>query len=83
MLESITTTNEKGRLSEDDINRMIRETKDFVSKDEAARMRINALDRPSSLVCGPKIQNRPQELLGSKIDGNDGKATPRATKGGR
>jgi heat shock protein 5 len=35
--ESITITNEKGHLSNDDIDRMIREAEDFAAEDEVAR----------------------------------------------
>ena len=52
--ESITITNEKGRLSKDDIDRMIREAEDFAAEDESARKRIEALNALSSFVYGLK-----------------------------
>ena len=52
--ESITITNEKGRLLKDDIDRMIREAEDFAAEDEVARKRIEALDALSSFVYGLK-----------------------------
>jgi molecular chaperone DnaK (HSP70) len=42
--ESITITNEKGRLSQEDIDRMVREAEEFASEDEAQRKRIEALN---------------------------------------
>ncbi|KAH7905392.1 heat shock protein 70, partial [Hygrophoropsis aurantiaca] len=42
--ESITITNEKGRLSQDDIDRMVREAEEFVSEGEANCKRIEALN---------------------------------------
>ncbi|THH11508.1 hypothetical protein EW146_g8019 [Bondarzewia mesenterica] len=46
--ESITITNEKGRLSKDEIERMIKEAEDFASEDEASRARIEALNSLSA-----------------------------------
>jgi heat shock protein 5 len=42
--ESITITNEKGRLSQEEIDRMVREAEEFASEDEAQRKRIEALN---------------------------------------
>ncbi|KAH9052026.1 heat shock protein 70 [Lactarius deliciosus] len=62
--ESITITNEKGRLSKDDIDRMIREAEDFAAEDEVARKRIEALNALSSFIYGLKTQIGDQEGLG-------------------
>jgi heat shock protein 5 len=71
--ESITITNEKGRLSKDDIDRMIREAEDFAAEDDVARKRIEALNALSSFVYGLKTQISDQEGLGGKIDDDDRK----------
>jgi heat shock protein 5 len=71
--ESITITNEKGRLSKDEIDRMIREAEEFASEDEVARKRIEALNSLSSFVFGLKTQLGDQEGLGGKIDDDDRK----------
>jgi heat shock protein 5 len=71
--ESITITNEKGRLSKDDIDRMIREAEDFAAEDEVARKRIEALNALSSFIYGLKTQIGDQEGLGGKIDDDDRK----------
>ncbi|KAI9451252.1 heat shock protein 70 [Lactarius psammicola] len=71
--ESITITNEKGRLSKEDIDRMIREAEDFAAEDEVARKRIEALNALSSFVYGLKTQIGDQEGLGGKIDDDDRK----------
>ena len=39
--ESVTINNEKGRLSKDDIDRMIREAEEFAADDEISRKRID------------------------------------------
>src|SRR5882762_6105968 len=69
--ESITITNEKGRLSQEDINRMVAEAEKFASEDEAQRKRIEALNSLSSFVYGFKNQLSDQEGLGSKISDGD------------
>jgi heat shock protein 5 len=78
--ESITITNEKGRLSKDEIDRMIREAEDFAAENETARKRIEALNSLSSFVYGLKTQIGEQEGLGGKISGEDRKALLALTK---
>ena len=78
--ESITITNEKGRLSKDDIDRMIREAEEFASEDESARKRIEALNALSSFVYGLKTQIGDQDGLGGKIDDEDRKTLLALTK---
>ena len=46
--ESITITNEKGRLSQEDIERMVKEAEEFAAEDEAQRT-LNTLQNFVSL----------------------------------
>ena len=69
--ESITITNEKGRLSQEEIDRMVAEAEKFASEDEAQRKRIEALNSLSSFVYGLKTQLSDQEGLGGKISDSD------------
>jgi heat shock protein 5 len=78
--ESITITNEKGRLSKDDIDRMIQEAEEFAAEDDAARKRIEALNALSSFVYGLKTQIGDQDGLGGKIDDDDRKTLLALTK---
>ncbi|KAI0057092.1 heat shock protein 70 [Artomyces pyxidatus] len=78
--ESITITNEKGRLSKDDIERMIREAEEFASEDDAQRRRIEALNSLSTFIYGLKTQLGDQEGLGGKIDDADKKTLLALTK---
>ncbi|ETW76114.1 hypothetical protein HETIRDRAFT_54019, partial [Heterobasidion irregulare TC 32-1] len=48
--ESITITNEKGRLSKEEIECMIKEAKDFASEDKASHACTEALNSLSSFV---------------------------------
>ena len=72
--ESITITNEKGRLSQEEIDRMVAEAEKFASEDEAQRKRIEALNGLSSFVYGLKSQLADQEGLGGKISDDDKKS---------
>jgi len=78
--ESITITNEKGRLSKDDIERMVREAEEFASEDEANRKRIESLNALSSFVYGLKSQLADQSGLGGKLDDDDKKTILAAIK---
>lgn len=71
--ESITITNEKGRLSKEDIERMVREAEEFASEDEANRKRIESLNSLSSFVFGLKSQLADQSGLGGKLEDDDKK----------
>ena len=78
--ESITITNEKGRLSKEDIERMVREAEEFASEDEDNRKRIEALNSLSSFVFGLKSQLADQSGLGGKLEDDDKKALLSAIK---
>ncbi|CAE6451364.1 hypothetical protein ACGC1H_004126 [Rhizoctonia solani] len=71
--ESITITNEKGRLSPEEIERMVREAEEYASEDEAQRKRIEALNGLQNFVWGLKSQLGDQEGLGGKISAEDKK----------
>ncbi|EIM84185.1 heat shock protein 70 [Stereum hirsutum FP-91666 SS1] len=78
--ESITITNEKGRLSKDEIERMIKEAEEFASEDEAQRRRIEALNTLSSYIYNVKGQLGDQEGMGGKISDEDKKTILSVTK---
>lgn len=71
--ESITITNEKGRLSPEEIERMVKEAEEFASEDEAQRKRIEALNALSSFIFSLKSQLGDQEGLGGKLSEEDKK----------
>jgi len=78
--ESVTITNEKGRLSQEDIDRMVREAEEFASEDEAQRKRIEALNGLQNFVWGLKSQLADQEGLGGKVSDADKKSILAAVK---
>jgi len=69
--ESITIKNEKGRLSQEEIDRMVAEAEQFSAEDEAQRKRIESLNSLSAFVYGLKTQLGDQEGLGGKISDED------------
>lgn len=71
--ESITIKNEKGRLSEEEIERMVREAEEFASEDDAQRKRIEAVNALSNFIYGVKNQLGDQEGLGGRLDDDDRK----------
>ncbi|KAF8662763.1 hypothetical protein AX16_001121 [Volvariella volvacea WC 439] len=71
--ESITIKNEKGRLSQDEIDRMVREAEEFAAEDEAQRKRIEALNSLSSFIYGLRTQATDSEGLGGKLSDEDKK----------
>ncbi|KAM6493456.1 Heat shock protein 70 family [Amanita muscaria] len=71
--ESITIKNEKGRLSEEEIERMVAEAEKFAADDESQRKRIEALNALSSFVYSLKTQVNDQDGLGGKISEDDKK----------
>jgi len=78
--ESITITNEKGRLSQEEIDRMVADAEKFAAEDEAQRKRIEALNALSSFVYGLKSQVADKEGLGGKISDEDKKVVAETIK---
>lgn len=78
--ESITITNEKGRLSQEDIDRMVREAEEFASEDEAQRKRIESLNSLQNYVWGLKSQVSDAEGLGGKLSDAEKKTILAAVK---
>ncbi|KAK0211240.1 heat shock protein 70 family [Desarmillaria ectypa] len=71
--ESITIKNEKGRLSQEEIDRMVVEGERFAEQDKLQREQTEALNALSSFIYGLKSQMNDQEGLGGKLDTSDKK----------
>ncbi|EAU87549.2 hsp70-like protein [Coprinopsis cinerea okayama7 len=78
--ESITITNEKGRLSQEEIDRMVADAEKFAAEDEAQRKRIEALNALSSFVYGLKSQLGDKEGMGGKLADDDKKTVTEIIK---
>ena len=72
--ESITITNDKGRLSKEEIDRMVAEAEEFSEQDEEIRKRVEAVNNYQNFISMLRTQVTDKEGLGGKLDSND-KAT--------
>lgn len=69
--ESVTITNDKGRLTEEDIERMVKEAEEFAEQDEEVRKRIEALNGLQNFIASTKTTVNDKEGLGGKLDADD------------
>jgi len=78
--EKITISNEKGRLSKEDIERMVKEAEEFGDEDKKVKERIEARNQLEGVVYNLKNQVSDDDKLGSKLDEDDKKAINDAVK---
>ena len=69
--ESITITNDKGRLSKEEIDRMVQEVEEYAEQDEAVRRRVEALNNYQNFVSTLRTQITDKEGLGGKLSKED------------
>ena len=69
--ESITINNDKGRLTPEEIERMVAEAEKYAEEDKATRERIEARNGLENYVFSLKNQANDEEGLGGKIDDED------------
>ncbi|KJZ69341.1 78 kDa glucose-regulated protein-like protein [Hirsutella minnesotensis 3608] len=69
--ESITITNDKGRLTQDEIDRMVSEAEKYAEEDKATRERIEARNGLENYAFNLKNQVNDKEGLGGKIEDTD------------
>lgn len=69
--ESITITNDKGRLTQDEIDRMVSEAEKYAEEDKATRERIEARNGLENYAFNLKNQVNDEEGLGGKIDNEE------------
>jgi heat shock protein 5 len=69
--ESLVITNDAGRLSEEDIERMIKEAEQFAEEDKIAKERIDAKNSFESYVYSMRNTIEDPEKLADKIDEDD------------
>ncbi|CCD23891.1 Hsp70 family ATPase KAR2 NDAI_0C02310 [Naumovozyma dairenensis CBS 421] len=67
--ESITITNDKGRLSQDDIERMVEEAEKFASEDAAVKAKIESRNKLENYA--HSIKNQVNGELGEKLEEDD------------
>ncbi len=69
--ESITITNDKGRLSQEEIDRMVAEAEQYAEEDKATAEKITARNGLENYAFNLKNQVNDEEGLGGKIDEDD------------
>ncbi|KAJ0168276.1 78 kDa glucose-regulated -like protein [Colletotrichum tanaceti] len=78
--ESITITNDKGRLTQDEIDRMVAEAEKYAEEDKSTRERIEARNGLENYAFSLKNQANDDEGLGGKIDDEDKETILEAVK---
>ncbi|KAL1970009.1 hypothetical protein VTN77DRAFT_6414 [Rasamsonia byssochlamydoides] len=78
--ESITITNDKGRLSQEEIDRMVAEAEQFAEEDRAARAKIEARNALENYAFSLKNQVNDENGLGGKLDDDDKETILEAVK---
>jgi heat shock protein 5 len=69
--ESITIKNDKGRLSQEEIDRMVSEAEQFAEEDKAAKSKIEARNGLENYAFSLKNQVNDENGLGGKVDESD------------
>ncbi|EAW11308.1 Hsp70 family ATPase KAR2 [Aspergillus clavatus NRRL 1] len=70
-VESITITNDKGRLSQEEIDRMVAEAEEFAEEDKAIKAKIEARNGLENYAFSLKNQVNDENGLGGQIDEDD------------
>ncbi|GAA5823095.1 hypothetical protein JCM3770_007095 [Rhodotorula araucariae] len=71
---SVTITNDRGRLSPEDIERMVADAERFAEEDELVKKNIESRNAFENFIYSLKAQLGDQEGLGGKLDSGDKKA---------
>lgn len=79
-VDSITITNDKGRLSAEEIERMVEEAEKYAEEDKATRERIEARNGLENYAYSLSNQVNDEEGLGGKIDEDDKETIVEAVK---
>ena len=78
--EEITITNDKGRLSDAEIQAMVEEAAQFAEEDRKVRERVEAKNSLESIAYSLRNQINDKEKLGDKLDADDKKAIEAAVQ---
>uniref|UniRef100_A0A0D6R089 Uncharacterized protein n=1 Tax=Araucaria cunninghamii TaxID=56994 RepID=A0A0D6R089_ARACU len=78
--EKITITNDKGRLSQEEIEKMIKEAEEFAEEDKKVKERIDARNNLETYVYNMKSTINEKDKLADKIDSDDKEKIENALK---
>lgn len=80
--EKITITNDKGRLSQEEIDRMVREAEEFADEDKKIKERVDARNSLETYLYNMKSQINDKDKLAEKLDSEDKETIETAVKEG-
>ncbi|CAA6655649.1 unnamed protein product [Spirodela intermedia] len=69
--EKITITNDKGRLSQEEIDRMVREAEEFAEEDKKVKEKIDARNALETYVYNVKNSVSDKDKLADKLEGDE------------
>lgn len=69
--ESITITNDKGRLSQDEIDRMVKEAEEFAEEDKKVKEKIDARNKLETYIYNMRSTIGDKDKLADKVDSDD------------
>ncbi|KAK8476407.1 hypothetical protein V6N11_075730 [Hibiscus sabdariffa] len=69
--QSITITNEKGRLSQEEIERMVKEAEEFAEEDQKVREKIDSRNKLETYIYNMRSSIDDKDKLADKIDSDD------------
>lgn len=78
--EKITITNDKGRLSQEEIDRMVREAEEFAEEDKKVKERIDARNSLETYVYNMKNQVSDKDKLADKLEEDEKEKIETAVK---
>lgn len=78
--EKITITNDKGRLSQEEIDRMVREAEEFADEDKKVKERIDARNSLETYVYNMRNQINDKDKLADKLEADEKEKVEAATK---
>lgn len=78
--EKITITNDKGRLSQEDIERMVQEAEEFADEDKKVKEKVGARNSLETYVYNMKNTVEDKDKLADKLEEDDKEAVKTAVK---
>ncbi|KAL0382450.1 UNVERIFIED_CONTAM: Luminal-binding protein 5 [Sesamum calycinum] len=78
--EKITITNDKGRLSQEEIERMVKEAEEFAEEDKKVKERIDARNSLETYVYNMRNQINDKDKLADKLEADEKEKIETATK---
>ncbi|KAK9691922.1 hypothetical protein RND81_09G229000 [Saponaria officinalis] len=80
--QTIAITNDKGRLSQDEIDRMVKEAEEFAEEDQKLREKVDARNKLETYIYNMKNTVEDNDKLADKIDSDDKEKIESALKDG-